>query len=141
MVYTDTEQELNAITDNLEDELYTAGAISPEGKVINVKLFNQIIDEKITECNAISARMEASGKRFDANSANIIGARIEFLRAIKDAQSLTPFAKSEPQHEDEIIQNFENQKKTDRFLKGSKILGVFKRIFRGKPAQNHVRGK
>ncbi|MBR4806664.1 MAG: hypothetical protein IKZ64_02475 [Alphaproteobacteria bacterium] len=141
MVYTDTEQELNAITDNLEDELYTAGAISPEGKVINVKLFNQIIDEKITECNAISARMEASGKRFDANSANIIGARIEFLRAIKDAQSLTPFAKSEPKREDEIIQNYEKKKKTDTFVRGGKIINTFRRIFRRNSTQDYGRGK
>lgn len=141
MSYTDIEQELNNITDSLEQELRAAGAIGPDGKVINQDAFNKIIEEKITQCNVISMRMEASGKRFDANSANIIGARIDFLRTIQESQSLTPFARTEPKREEELIQQFENKKRTESFVLGSKLVNRLKGIFRRNPTQVNDRGK
>lgn len=146
MSYIDVEQELNHITDSLEEELRAIGVIDADGKVIitapgALEVFNQIIDKKIDECSRIRTQMEVSGKRFDANSANIIEARIEFLRTIRGAQSVKAFASSEPSHEKEVIQKFETKKKTKSFLDGNKIVGTLKKIFHGNSQQAQGRNK
>ena len=127
MSYIDTERELNKITDSLETELRLAGAIDAGGHSINKNAFNRIIDEKIKKCFALSAEMEESGKRFDANSANIIGARIDFLRTIKGIQSLTTHKKQEIDRETQIIEKNNRKKETNGFLDG------IKKLFRKNP--------
>lgn len=135
MSYIDIEQELDKITDSLKTELYMAGVFDANGNVKNKTRFNRIIDEKIDACNAISAKIEASGKRFDANSANIIGARIDFLRTIKGAQSLAPHTKQRTDREDKIIKKVETKQETNGFLNG------IKKLFRKNPAPAQERSK
>lgn len=122
MLYIDVKQELDKIMCNLKQELLKAGAINSAEKLIDKNEFNRIIDEKIDKCNVIYAQIEASGKRFDANSANIIGANIDFLRTIKANESLNIVATNESDRENKIIEKFQNKKATNGFLGGMKKL-------------------
>lgn len=89
-MYTDIEKKLNKITDNLKEELLQANAIDEKGHAIDVKKFNQIIDEKIAQCNEVLATTEKDGVTKDLYGANITYARINGLEKAKKHRMLNP---------------------------------------------------
>ena len=86
MSYIDIEQHLNEITGDLRQKLNDADAIDTKGNAKSTTKFNQIIDSMIEECDKISRQMEMG--RYDPNSANIVQSRIQWLRTIKEMQTL-----------------------------------------------------
>jgi len=89
-MYTDIEKKLNKITDSLKEELLKANAIDENGRAIDVKRFNQIIDEKIAQCNEVLATTEKDGVTKDLYGANITYARINGLEKAKKHRMLNP---------------------------------------------------
>ena len=103
------DEQLNKITDDMKQELYSTRAIDTQGHVINQAEFNSIIDKKIRMCYSIAKELETSGKRFDANDNNKILSTIDLLRSIKGSQSLNPYAYKGPNREQEIMERFSNK--------------------------------
>ena len=84
------EQQLNKITDGLKQELLMAKAIDEKGNAIDVKKFNQIIDEKIAQCNKVLETTERDGVTVDRYGANIAFNRIAILERAKEHGMLNP---------------------------------------------------
>lgn len=89
-MYMDIEKQLNKITDGLKQELLTAKAIDESGHAIDEKKFNEIIDKKIAQCNAVLATTEENGVTKDSYGANIAYARIDRLEKMKESGTIMP---------------------------------------------------
>lgn len=89
-MYTDIEQQLNKITDGLKQELLGAKAIDESGHATDVKKFNQILGEKIAQCNAILATTEKDGVTQDLYGAKIAYARVDILKKMKELGTIVP---------------------------------------------------
>lgn len=122
-MYTDIEKKLNKITDNLKEELLQANAIDEKGHAIDVKKFNQIIDEKIAQCNEVLATTEKDGVTKDLYGANITYARINGLEKAKKHRMLNPESSWFDQEEKAVTKKSE---KTSALKIGiKKIMSMF----------------
>lgn len=122
-MYTDTEKQLNEITDNIKEEMLAAHAIDENGRAIDVKKFNQIINEKISQLNAILATTEKDGVTVDRYSANIIYTRINRLEEIKKHRTLNPDSAWFNREEKSTVRKKE---KTSAFNSGiKKLFSIF----------------
>ena len=86
-MYLDIEKQLNEITDGLKQELLSAKAIDKSGHVIDAEKFNEILDEKIAQCNEILATTEKDGVTVDQYGANIAAARIDKMLRMKEFET------------------------------------------------------
>lgn len=131
-MYTNIEKQLNTITDNLKQELLAAKAIDKSGHATDIKKFNEIIDEKIMQCNEILATTEEDGVTVDQYGANIAFARISRLANMKTTGTITPEAIW--QGKEEIMPektSSGNSKKTGAFNSGvSRFIAKIQSVFR-----------
>jgi len=86
MSYIDIEQQLNAITRDLQQKLENAGAVDKKGDTKDIAKFNQIIDATIDKCGKILQKLEM--EPYDPNSVNIVQSRIQWLRTVRENQTL-----------------------------------------------------
>lgn len=140
-MYLDIEKQLNKITDTLKQELLAAKAIDESGRAIDEKKFNEILDEKIAQCNEILATTEENGVTKDIYGANIASARIDKMMRMKEFGSISPETMWQPEDELEPEKaTKEDNKKVNAFHKGiSKILSKIQGVFRPTRTPEDVR--
>lgn len=139
-MYMDIEKQLNKITDGLKQELLSARAIDESGRAIDAKKFNEIIDKKIAQCNAVLATTEENGVTKDSYGANIAYARIDRLEKMKESGVLVPETRQEIKEEPAIEKlSSEKKKKTNAFNLGiSKLIARIQAKFRAsKTSENN----
>ena len=122
-MYTDTEKQLNKITDSLEQELLKAKAIDKDGRVIDAKKFDKMIDEKIAQCNEVLATTEKDGVTTDLYGANIAYARIDRLEKMKKHHTINPESVWFDQEEKAVVTKSEKTSALNAGIK--KIFSMF----------------
>lgn len=139
-MYMDIEKQLNKITDGLKQELLSARAIDESGRAIDAKKFNEIIDKKIAQCNAVLATTEENGVTKDLYGANIAATRVDRLVKMKESGTIMPEAAWESKEEPAIEKlSSEKKKKTNAFNLGiSKLIAKIQAKFRAsKTSENN----
>ncbi|MBP5485368.1 MAG: hypothetical protein J6Y07_01535 [Alphaproteobacteria bacterium] len=135
MSYLDIEKQLNEITDNLRQNLEKAGAINKEGDTIDRAKFEKVIDDMISKIIPIRRQLEL--ERYDANSANIVESRMEWLRTIKNAHSIRYPEHISDEREEKILKAPQKDygRLTEVFKDGAKLVTRLFGFQRGKPQQ------
>ena len=131
-MYIDIEKQLNKITDGLKQELLSAKAIDASGRAIDEKKFNEILDEKIAQCNKVLATTEKDGVTKDIYGANIAAARIDKMLRMKEFGTFTPETMwTERDKTTKEKPSIEKDKKISAFNSGiSKLLAKIQSAFR-----------
>ena len=131
-MYMDIEKQLNKITDGLKQELLTAKAIDESGRAIDEKKFNEIIDKKIAQCNAVLATTEENGVTKDLYGANIAATRVDRLEKMKKYGTIVPEAVWEAKEKTAPEKSSsEKNRKIGAFNSGvSKLVAKIQKTFR-----------
>jgi len=139
-MYTDIEKKLNKITDDLETLLIESKAIDKNGSATDVKKFNEIIDEKIAQCNKVLATTEKDGVTKDLYGANITYARINRLEKMKKAGTITPETGWADEENGVTKHSSAKTKKKEAFGFGiSKLFAKIKNTFRASNSSENNR--
>lgn len=136
--HADMEAKVDAITENLKNELLTAKAINEKGKTINIGKFNEILDKKIEQLNKLVMETDVDGVTIDSHDANIVFGRVDFLERIKKSGTLDPYSKWLEREEPGIKTSRESKTQKANALKAGikKLFGKFGTSFTRTPEHN-----
>ena len=121
MSYIDIEKQLNQIFNDLQKKMRDEKIVDQKDKAVNIEEFDRLIDEAISKCFEMLKELELS-RHYDANSNNIIFARIESLRAMKENGGLIVYV--EKPFDEEIVKE-DKKKEPKRWFAG--ITKLFKK--------------